>query len=109
MRGGAWLKWRLIFSTLAPSLLACATPQRYPLAGHPGWTLQESAIPLTGIPDEPPEACGFRMPSQEKGPPGAPCGMTDATTSCETKTVTVWWYSRPGALDHEMKHVEACR
>ena len=92
-------------------LSGCATftPQTYPLTGHPGWVVQESAIPLTGIPDEPPTACGFRMPSQEKGPPGPPCGMTDATTSCSEKVVRLWWYARPGALDHELTHVRGCK
>lgn len=87
---------------------ACATSTR-PLTGHPGWTLEESATPLVGAPDDVPPACGFQRPGAEPGPPRAPCGMTDATTSCAEKRVRLWWYARPGALEHELTHVAACR
>ncbi len=99
-----WLSIALLLFVVC----GCA-PARYALPGRPGWTVQESAIPVRGLPDEPPEACGPQRPGQEAGPPRPPCGFTDATTDCASKTVTLWWYARPGALDHEMIHVEECR
>jgi hypothetical protein len=95
----------------------CATfsPQTYALPGHPGWVVKESAIPLKGFPDDPTTQAAAECathqpwPGQQKGPPPPPCGMTDATTDCSTKTVRIWWYSRPGALDHELEHVRACQ
>lgn len=86
----------------------CASPQKYTIPGHPGWTYEESIVPLKGLPDEPPGACGFQRPNRMPGPPPVPCGMTDAVTICSTKTVKVWWYARPGAFDHELTHVAEC-
>lgn len=107
----------LAFLVIALAVAWCSAgcaPRAYPLAGHPGWTLQESAIPLSGFPDDATtqEAaeCGTHRPwpKDQKGPPLPPCGMTDATTSCSERVVRVWWYARPGALDHELTHVAAC-
>jgi len=95
--------------TLVAILFTACAPARYALPGHPGWFVQESAIPVKGIPDDVPPACGAQRPSTQYGPPAPPCGMTDAVTSCATKTVTIWWYARPGAMDHELTHVKECK
>lgn len=96
---------------LAMALAGCATPASYPLAGHPGWRVQESAVPLVGTPDDAAgqPACQARLPNRDPGPPVAPCGMAEAVTDCRSRVVTLWWYAAPGALDHELTHVRACR
>jgi len=98
--------------TIALTMLvgACATPMTRPLPGHPGWVLVESTTPPHGMPDDytAPGACDRPWETAQHGPPLPPCGWSDAVTICSEHKVVLWWYARPGALEHELVHVDEC-